>query len=68
MPQVFTTVIPSPAQSSQSTAIGGVGELGVPCIAPAVANAYFKATGTRIRTLPFFPTATMGGINSASVP
>jgi isoquinoline 1-oxidoreductase beta subunit len=68
MPQVFTTIIPSPAQSSQSTLIGGVGELGVPCIAPAVANAYFKASGQRIRTLPFFPTATMGGINNPKVP
>ena len=68
MPQVFTTIAPNPTQSDPNVLIGGAGELGVPCIAPAVANAYFKASGTRIRTLPYFPTATMGGINSASVP
>jgi isoquinoline 1-oxidoreductase beta subunit len=31
---------------------GGVGELGVPAVAPAIANALQSATGTRFRTLP----------------
>ena len=32
--------------------IGGIGELGIPTVAPAVANAIAKATGVRLRELP----------------
>lgn len=41
--------------------MSGCGEPGVPPIAPAVANAYAKLTGIRVRNLPFFPGATMRG-------
>jgi len=54
MPAISVTIVPSTA------APGGVGETGVPCVAPALANAYAKLTGTRVRTLPFYPGATMG--------
>ena len=45
-PQVDVHIVPSTERS------GGVGEPGVPPVAPAVANAIFRATGTRLRTLP----------------
>jgi isoquinoline 1-oxidoreductase beta subunit len=46
MPQVEVYIVRSGEKP------GGVGEPGVPCIAPAVANAIFAATGQRIRRLP----------------
>ncbi|MCE9611952.1 MAG: molybdopterin-dependent oxidoreductase [Chthoniobacter sp.] len=54
-PVITTTIVNSGA------AMSGCGEPGVPPIAPAVANAYAKLTGVRVRDLPFFPGATMGG-------
>jgi isoquinoline 1-oxidoreductase beta subunit len=62
MPKVAVTLIPNPAQSTLDAQLGGVGELGVPTLAPALANAYFKASGKRILGLPFFPAAEMYGL------
>ena len=46
MPAVEVHIVPSTEKPS------GVGEPGVPVIAPAVANALAAATGKRLRTLP----------------
>jgi isoquinoline 1-oxidoreductase beta subunit len=62
MPAVTVTIIPNPAAANRNALIGGAGELGVPTLAPALANAYFKLTGQRVRSLPFFPNAVMGGL------
>jgi isoquinoline 1-oxidoreductase subunit beta len=47
MPAVEVHIVPSQEKPT------GVGEPGVPPIAPAVANALFHLTGTRVRRLPF---------------
>ena len=47
MPKVEVVIIPS------EEPVGGIGEPGVPPIAPAVGNAIFSLTGKRLRRLPF---------------
>lgn len=46
---------------------GGVGELATPVIAPALANAIFKLTGNRIRTLPLSDSVKAAGVQLNSV-
>ena len=57
MPQVEVHIIAS------NEPPGGVGEPGVPPIAPAVANALFAATGTRLRSLPMTPEKIRAAMN-----
>ena len=45
-PEIDIHIIPSAAPP------GGIGETGVPCVAPAICNAIFAATGRRLRSLP----------------
>ncbi len=54
MPAVEVYIVPSSAVPT------GVGEPGVPPIAPAVANAFFHLSGRRVRRLPFARLARAG--------
>jgi isoquinoline 1-oxidoreductase beta subunit len=49
MPVIEVYIIPSDQHPS------GIGEMGVPPVAPAVANAVYAATGKRIRHIPIKP-------------
>ena len=44
--------------------IGGIGEPGVPPAAPAVANAFFKLTGVRVRRIPLDPQTVMDALKA----
>ena len=50
MPTIEVTLLQTPGAP-----IGGLGEVGVPCVAPALANAWFSLTAKRLRALPLFP-------------
>ena len=56
MPLVEVHIVPSREKP------GGVGEPGVPPIAPAVANAVFAVTGVRLRALPLSREALLEGM------
>jgi isoquinoline 1-oxidoreductase beta subunit len=49
MPRIEVYIVPSDKGST------GIGEMGVPPVAPAVANAMFAATGKRVRHIPIRP-------------
>jgi isoquinoline 1-oxidoreductase subunit beta len=50
-PEIEVHLVPSGDE------LGGIGELGVPTVAPAVANAVFAASGVRVKRLPLTPEA-----------
>jgi isoquinoline 1-oxidoreductase beta subunit len=54
MPRVEVHIVPSTADPT------GIGEPGVPCLAPAVSNAVFAASGKRLRSLPLDLTSLRG--------
>ncbi|MBI5442823.1 MAG: xanthine dehydrogenase family protein molybdopterin-binding subunit [Deltaproteobacteria bacterium] len=62
MPRVEVHLVPSREPP------GGVGEPGVPPIAPAVANAVFAATGARLRRLPMTPEEVKGALGGEEAP
>ena len=51
-PSITVSIIPSGLDN-----LGGIGEVAVPPMAPALANAWFRLTGARLRSQPFFPAA-----------
>jgi len=55
-PDITVQIIPSTNDPS------GTGEPAVPPVAPALANAYARLTGSRVTNLPFFPGVKMGGL------
>jgi isoquinoline 1-oxidoreductase beta subunit len=44
----------------------GMGEVGVPAVAPAIANAVFKLTGARVRQLPMTPERVQTALKGAA--
>jgi isoquinoline 1-oxidoreductase subunit beta len=59
MPEARVVFVPSQAPPA------GLGEVGLPPVAPAVANAFASLTGQRLRHLPLEPALSGGGERSA---
>ena len=56
MPTIKVQII-----NGNPSSLGGAGEVSVPPVAPALANAWARLTGQRLRTLPMFPKASTSG-------
>ena len=52
--------------TGNSSSPGGIGEVGYPTVAPAVANALFAATGRRLRRLPMTELSVVGAATDAA--
>ena len=61
MPQIHTKLLVT------DNAPTGMGEVGVPSVAPAIANAVFKLTGKRVRQLPMSPERVLAALKEKSV-
>jgi CO/xanthine dehydrogenase Mo-binding subunit len=61
-PKVTATVIQRTDKVS-----GGVGETGVPPVPAAIANAFFDATGVRLRESPMTPARVRGVLKAAGL-
>ncbi|TKB31391.1 MAG: hypothetical protein E5W81_31655 [Mesorhizobium sp.] len=59
-PDIKVTVIPTPGNP-----IGGIGQVGLPPIGPAIANAVARLTGgVRLRHYPFLPERVLEALNA----
>jgi isoquinoline 1-oxidoreductase beta subunit len=61
MPEIHARVIPT------DNAPSGLGEIGVPCVAPSIANAVFRLTGVRLRRLPMSPARVQAALKTQSI-
>jgi isoquinoline 1-oxidoreductase beta subunit len=61
MPQIHTKLIVTDNPPT------GMGEVGVPSVAPAIANAVFKLTGKRLRQLPMSPERVLAALKEKSL-
>ncbi len=58
MPEIHTKIVSSDAAPT------GMGEVGVPAVAPAIANAVFRLTGKRLRQLPMSPERVLAALKT----
>lgn len=64
LPEVFETVLIESGDGPGPYGAKGVGEGGIVAVAPAMANAIFNATGTRITELPLTPERVWRALNT----